>query len=104
MAFSLTPMLSGKMWRTLHEFPRHRALTYAILALLGILSIFLFPLHSGTGPYCTVHGPLVQFSESDWCVVVAFWLHAGLILMLFRANSHKLFPCDLQTLTCTRNC
>ncbi len=77
---------------------------YAVLALLGIVCIFLFPLHSGTGPYCTVHGPLVQISGSEWCAVIALCLHAGLLLLLFGANNHKLLSCDLQTLTCTRNC
>jgi hypothetical protein len=93
------------MWRTLPEFTRERKLTYAILALLGIISTFLFPLQFGTGPYCAVHGPLVQISRSAVYVVLAFCLNAALILMLlFGANSHKILSCDLQTLTCTRNC
>ena len=79
--------------------------TYVTIALLGILAISLFPLEFGTGPYCTVHGPLLQIgSQSEWRMIIAIWLNAALIFLLVRSESHRYDSRDLQTLTCTLNC
>jgi hypothetical protein len=90
--------------RTRSQFDRPTA-TYVTVALLGILAISLFPLEFGTGPYCTVHGPLLQIgSQSEWGMIIAIWLNAVLILLLLHSDSHPYHSRDLQTLTCTLNC
>jgi hypothetical protein len=90
--------------RTRSQFDRPTA-AYVTVALVGILAISLFPLEFGTGPYCTVHGPLLQIgSQSEWRMIIALWLNAFLLLLLLHSDSHRYPSRDPQTLTYTLNC
>jgi hypothetical protein len=88
---------------TSSQFDRSSA-TYISIALVGILTVFFFPLEFGSGPYCTVHGPLSRIGcESEWRVMIGLGLDAALILLLLDWDSRRFRSSTLQTLTCALN-
>jgi heme/copper-type cytochrome/quinol oxidase subunit 1 len=75
-----------------------------LLALIATVIISICPLSFGLGPRWTVYGPVLEIGYSQsWHTLLQFWLIAVAIL-IFSLTVVPVRSCNLQALTCTRNC
>jgi hypothetical protein len=77
----------------------------ALICIVGVLLIAIFPRPFSAGHYCAVHRSVHRIvSQSDWRSAVVPWTDSELSTLLLSPVNSPLRSTDLHTFTCTLNC